>query len=46
MNDLEVLQWSLCVEATNIDQERKDLDQSIILLLTGYQAKVNLVLTQ
>eukprot|EP00826_Nyctotherus_ovalis_P060622 TRINITY_DN8528_c0_g1_i30.p1 TRINITY_DN8528_c0_g1~~TRINITY_DN8528_c0_g1_i30.p1 ORF type:complete len:406 (-),score=107.63 TRINITY_DN8528_c0_g1_i30:80-1297(-) len=39
MNELETLQWSLCAESEHIDWSRKDLSQSIILLLTGFQAK-------
>lgn len=36
MNELEISLWSLYLESTN----KKDLDQSTILLLTAYQAKV------
>lgn len=40
LNELEALQWSLCVESGNIDWKRSDLDHAIILLLTGFQVKV------
>lgn len=36
MNELEVSLWSMCMESAG----RKDLELSIVLLVTAYQAKV------
>lgn len=39
LNELEVLQWSVCAESGSVEWDRKDLSQSIILLLLGFQVK-------
>lgn len=40
MNELEIVMWSLNIELANIDWVKCNLDQPVILLTAGFQAKV------
>jgi len=41
MNELEIVFWVSCIEAQNINWARKDLSPFVMLLITGFQAKVS-----